>query len=117
MLHLLLQFHLRSIEYVLGTDQRNFYFDQEIELIVEYMNQIQSFILYHHKNGSTFNTRFWKEANKLYKKNKDSELEDIIKYVKNNDYDYIRNIHDYPNHFKPYAQWQPWNIKLWVDNV
>ena len=53
----------------------------------------------------------------MKRKNKDSELEDIIKYVKDKDYDYIRNIHDYPNHFKPYAQWQPWNIKLWADNV
>ena len=85
--------------------------------LYEYMNQIQSFILYHYKNGSTYNTKFWKESNKLYKKNKDPELEDIIKYVKDKDYDYIRNIHDYPNHFKPYAQWQPWNIKLWADNV
>ena len=50
-------------------------------------------------------------------KNKEPKLESIVKYVKDNEYDYIRNTNDFKNHYETYAQWQPWNIKLWVDNV
>jgi hypothetical protein len=91
--------------------------EQAKQWLVDYMLKIQSFILYHYKDGSIYNTKFWKESKKLYEKNKEPKLESIVKYVKNKDYDYIRNIHDFKDHFEPYAQWQPWNIKLWVDNI
>jgi hypothetical protein len=79
--------------------------------------QVQSFILYHYKDGSIYNTKFWKESKKLYKKNNDLKLDEIVNYVKDKDYDYIRNIHDFEYHAKEYGTWQAWNIKLWVDNV
>jgi hypothetical protein len=91
--------------------------EQAKQWLSDYMLKIQSFILYHYKDGSTYNTKFWKESKKLYEKNKEPKLESIVKYVKDNEYDYIRNTNDFKNHYETYAQWQPWNIKLWVDNV
>jgi len=79
--------------------------------------QVQSFILYHYKDGSIYNTKFWKENKKLYKKHNDLKLDEIVNYVKDKDYDYIRNTNDFEYHAREYGTWQAWNIKLWVDNV
>jgi hypothetical protein len=89
---------------------------QTIERIRNYTKQVQNFILYHYAFGSKFNTPFWDYAKKLADGVKDKEFDNILNYSKNEDKLSIRNMEARENN-QQYAQWKPWNIKLWFDGM
>jgi len=83
------------------------------EKIKKYIFDTQNFILWHYNFGSTYNTKFWKYAKKLYKNNKNNEFEIMIKEIKNKDEFFLKT---YPNLYH-YAQWSGWNIKNWWNGM
>jgi hypothetical protein len=91
--------------------------DQIIKEFKTYINQIQNFILYHYKNGSIYNTKFWKYAKKLCNNNEDTSLNNIVEYVNKNNFDMLRNEVDFEKHSHFYGQWKKWNIKLWTSSI
>lgn len=89
---------------------------QTIERIRNYTKQVQNFILYHYAFGSKFDTPFWDYAKKLADGVKDEDFDNILKYSLNEDKLSIRNLEARDNN-QQYAQWKPWNIKLWYDGM
>jgi hypothetical protein len=83
------------------------------EKIKKYIFDTQNFILWHYNFGSTYNTKFWKYAKKLYKNNKNNEFEIMIKEIKNHSQFFLKT---YPNLYH-YAQWSGWNIKNWWEGM
>ena len=45
--------------------------------IKDYINKIQNFILWHYSYGSIYKTKFWNYSKKLYKNNKNKEMEKL----------------------------------------
>lgn len=81
--------------------------------IKDYINKIQNFILWHYSYGSIYKTKFWSYSKKLYKNNKNEEMEKIIKETRTHNQFYLKNNH---NLYK-YAQWSGWNFKNWCDGM
>jgi len=75
--------------------------------------QVQDFILWHYKNGSTYDTPFWQYAQSLPYSNESELFEHVEKCVK------------LPNLFRfddlredlEYAYWEPQSYKCWHNNV
>ena len=75
--------------------------------------QVQDFILWHYKNGSTYDTPFWQYAQSLPYSNESELFEHVEKCVK------------LPNLFRfddlredlEYAYWEPQSYKCWYNNV
>ena len=75
--------------------------------------QVQDFILWHYKNGSTYDTPFWQYAQSLPYSNESELFEHVEKCVK------------LPNLFRfddlredlEYAYWEPQSYKFWHNNV
>jgi len=81
--------------------------------IKDYINKVQNFILWHYSYGSIYKTKFWSYSKKLYKNNKNEEMEKIIKETRTHNQFYLKNNH---NLYK-YAQWSGWNFKNWCDGM
>lgn len=82
--------------------------------IKDHVTKVQNFILWHYANGSTYNSKFWKHAQKVWEENKDIDFIKILKVIKGmTKEDVEKSIH---TNFK-YAQWQEWNLKLWQDQI
>jgi hypothetical protein len=93
-------------------DKRKTYLDIEIE-IKKYIYQIQNFILWHYSFGSIYKSKFWKFSKKLYEKNKDNELQTLIKIVKKNNEINLKNY----NNYLIYGMWTGWNIQNWYEGM
>ena len=84
------------------------------ELIKDYIDKIQNFILYHYSNYSLYKNKFWKHAKKLYNKTPTQILDKELKIIKGmSDVDLHRTF-DRNNEF---ALWPPFSIKQWHDKV
>lgn len=89
-------------------------FDVSYKHIRDYINKIQSFILYHYQHGSSYKTPFWTYAKKLAKTKGDKDLQIIMDNIQNLKQPYLRSI---STNDTEYAQWETWNLKLWYDGV
>jgi len=80
----------------------------------DYIDKVESFILWHYLKGSKFNTPFWEYAKDLALKNKSSSLQKVVEdslNFNNEEKHYIRD-----SDFK-YAQWGLFNFKNWIEGV
>lgn len=83
--------------------------------IKNYVYQIQQFILWHYANGSTYNTKFWKQAKKLNKQTPKPMLEEQINNIKKmSNLNFEKTL---SGGFPDFAQWPPFSIKQWYDEV
>jgi len=86
-------------------------------LIKDYTNKVQNFILWHYAAGSKYDTKFWSYAKDLANNNiNDSDFVEVMRYSANKDYAYLRNI-EYDKNGELYAQWEPYSFKVWYDGV
>lgn len=95
---------------------KNFTSQQTTEKVRSYINDVQNFILYHYAFGSKFDTPFWNYAKEMADKLDDKNFDNILNYSINEDELTIRNLGLRDND-KQYAQWKPWNIKVWHDGM
>lgn len=75
--------------------------------------QVQDFILWHYKNGSTYDTPFWQYAQSLPYSNESELFEHVEKCVK------LPNLFQFDDLREDleYAYWEPQSYKCWHNNV
>lgn len=79
--------------------------------ILDYINKIQNFILWHYASGSSYDTIFWKKAKELWEKNPKEDIEKIILQIKG-----MSKTKCQLTEFA-YAQWTFWNFKIWYEGI
>jgi len=81
-------------------------------IIHSYVKQIEEFILFHYANGSIYNSKFWKNAKKLWKQTDTNLLDMHLDYIKNmSNLDLQKSL----NGQQEWAQWPQFSIKQWYD--
>ena len=80
--------------------------------IKDYVYKLQDFILWHYATGSKYKTKFWDFSKKLWENHNTDGIDKVIKIVDNMDEISIeKSLHYKKNE---YAQWKPWNFKIWL---
>lgn len=80
--------------------------------IRDWVQKIEQFILYHYSEGSTYDTKFWRKAKKLYEKTPTELLDKELKIIKGmSDLDLSRTLTSNDE----FALWPPFSIKQWYD--
>jgi tryptophan halogenase len=86
-------------------------YDDPSELIINYIQKLRNFILWHYQFGSKYETPFWNYAKQLTFR--DDEFDKCLNVVKNSDsYDVMPCFNDIS-----YAQWHIYSIKNWYDGM
>jgi hypothetical protein len=82
------------------------------------LQQIQTFILWHYKSGSIYDSPFWEYAKALApQQESDPEFERMLKYGIENDFQSQLNILGLSLYGTTYGQWHTWNFKDWHDGI
>ena len=84
--------------------------------ILEYINQIRNFVLWHYQFGSKYDTPFWDYAKTLTFE--DSKFNEFLKYAKDNDrYHLIPTSYGGGTPAHQYGQWPLYSFKNWLDGM
>tara|TARA_R110000822_G_C15249214_1_gene487144 strand:- start:47 stop:1180 length:1134 start_codon:yes stop_codon:yes gene_type:complete len=82
--------------------------------IKEYMNKVESFILWHYIKGSKFKTPFWEYAQNMAITNQSNSVKKVVQDIssfRDREKKFIRD-----SDFQ-YAQWGLFSFENWMDNV
>ena len=84
--------------------------------ILEYINQVKNFVLWHYQFGSKYDTPFWDYAKTLVFE--DSKFNEFLKYAKDNDnYHLIPTSYGGSTPLHQYGQWPLFSFKNWLDGM
>ena len=84
--------------------------------ILEYIEQIKNFVLWHYQFGSKYDTPFWNYAKTLTFE--DSKFNEFLKYTNDNDmYHLIPSSYGGGTPPHQYGQWPLFSFKNWLDGM
>ena len=79
-----------------------------------YIHQLETFIGWHYKAGSIYDTPFWKKAKKY--KTQDKKFDEILRYVRLTPKESLRD-ESLTGHGLVYGQWSPFNFSYWNEGI
>lgn len=83
--------------------------DTAVNILNNFIADIQDYLLFHYVYGSKYDTKFWDYASKFLSPH--SRLHKVISEVK--DMSWM----DVTEHSGQFAQWSYWNVKQWYDSM
>ena len=79
-----------------------------------YIRELETFIGWHYKAGSIYDTAFWKKAKKY--KTRDKKFDEILRYVRLTPKESLRD-ESLTGHGLVYGQWSPFNFSYWNEGI
>jgi len=87
-------------------------------MLRKYVYELQNFILWHYKTGSVYDTPFWTFAQELASGVQDKYFDNMLNLaLSHSDYDVLNQSLGGTLPDEWYAQWAPWNFKLWYNHT